>query len=63
MRQFDACALCLHRAREPVACNEGHLFCKECVYTDLREFNLRFPFVQDVHHFSFPKEGHPATEK
>ncbi|KAF8352031.1 hypothetical protein F5887DRAFT_933585 [Amanita rubescens] len=35
MRSFDACALCLNRAREPVTCNEGHLFCKECVYTDL----------------------------
>ncbi|ETW77515.1 hypothetical protein HETIRDRAFT_480192 [Heterobasidion irregulare TC 32-1] len=36
MRRFDACALCLQRARDPVACNEGHLFCKECIYTDLR---------------------------
>ncbi|KIJ99725.1 hypothetical protein K443DRAFT_161201 [Laccaria amethystina LaAM-08-1] len=35
MRRFDACALCLNRAREPLACTEGHLFCKECVYTDL----------------------------
>ncbi|KAI0342225.1 hypothetical protein BDW22DRAFT_1357522 [Trametopsis cervina] len=35
MRRFDSCALCLQRAREPVACGEGHLFCKECVYTDL----------------------------
>ncbi|EGO01162.1 hypothetical protein SERLA73DRAFT_179260 [Serpula lacrymans var. lacrymans S7.3] len=35
MRTFDACALCLQRAREPLACNHGHLFCKECVYTDL----------------------------
>ncbi|KAF4608146.1 hypothetical protein EYR40_000490 [Pleurotus pulmonarius] len=35
MRRFDACALCLNRAREPLACYEGHLFCKECVYTDL----------------------------
>ncbi|KXN87901.1 Nitric oxide synthase-interacting protein [Leucoagaricus sp. SymC.cos] len=35
MRRFDACALCLNRAREPLACDEGHLFCKECVYTDL----------------------------
>ncbi|KAJ8597699.1 hypothetical protein M405DRAFT_755445 [Rhizopogon salebrosus TDB-379] len=35
MRGFDACALCLQRAREPMACDEGHLFCKECVYSDL----------------------------
>ncbi|KAL1668902.1 hypothetical protein GGF50DRAFT_96110 [Schizophyllum commune] len=35
MRRFDACALCLNSARDPVACNEGHLFCKECAYTDL----------------------------
>ena len=38
MRRFDACALCLNRAREPLACHEGHLFCKECVYTDLCEY-------------------------
>ncbi|KAH9931554.1 uncharacterized protein B0H18DRAFT_989941 [Fomitopsis serialis] len=35
MRRFDACVLCLQKAREPVACQKGHLFCKECVYTDL----------------------------
>ncbi|KAK0480603.1 hypothetical protein IW261DRAFT_1684498, partial [Armillaria novae-zelandiae] len=35
MRRFDSCALCLNSAREPLSCNEGHLFCKECVYTDL----------------------------
>ncbi|KAF9485672.1 hypothetical protein BDN70DRAFT_847580 [Pholiota conissans] len=35
MRVFDACSLCLNRAREPLVCQEGHLFCKECVYTDL----------------------------
>ncbi|KIJ64689.1 hypothetical protein HYDPIDRAFT_89448 [Hydnomerulius pinastri MD-312] len=35
MRNFDACALCLQRARDPMACDHGHLFCKECAYTDL----------------------------
>ncbi|KAH7883027.1 hypothetical protein F5I97DRAFT_1815380 [Phlebopus sp. FC_14] len=35
MRDFDACALCLQRARDPIACDHGHLFCKECAYTDL----------------------------
>ncbi|KAI8989019.1 hypothetical protein BD414DRAFT_322880 [Trametes punicea] len=35
MRRFDACALCLQRARDPVACQKGHLFCRECVLTDL----------------------------
>ena len=38
MKRFDACSLCLQKARQPVACDEGHLFCKECVYTDLRRF-------------------------
>ena len=41
MRQFDACSLCLQRAREPVACVKGHLFCKECVYTDLGAYPFR----------------------
>ncbi|KAF8128633.1 hypothetical protein EV363DRAFT_1340174 [Boletus edulis] len=36
MRNFDACALCLQRARDPIACDRGHLFCKECAYADLR---------------------------
>lgn len=40
MRNFDACALCLQRAREPTACDEGHLFCKECVYSDLCKFPM-----------------------
>ncbi|KAH0831227.1 hypothetical protein J3R83DRAFT_13808 [Lanmaoa asiatica] len=35
MRNFDACALCLQRARDPIACDHGHLFCKECAYADL----------------------------
>jgi len=35
MRPFNACSLCLERARTPLACNEGHLFCTECVFTDL----------------------------
>jgi nitric oxide synthase-interacting protein len=45
MRRFDACALCLNAAREPLACNEGHLFCKECVYTDLCEFSDQVAFM------------------
>lgn len=36
MRNFDACALCLQRARDPIACEHGHLFCKECAFADLR---------------------------
>ena len=35
MRPFNACSLCLERARTPLACSEGHLFCTECVFTDL----------------------------
>lgn len=64
MRQFDACALCLNRAREPLACNEGHLFCKECVYTDLCEFTIcDVCLIKHVHLSSIPKEGHTTAEK
>ena len=35
MRQFDACSLCLQRARDPMACPRGHLYCRECVLSDL----------------------------
>ncbi|KAG8934898.1 hypothetical protein FRC02_009020 [Tulasnella sp. 418] len=37
MKDRLGCALCLQRARDPVACSQGHLYCKECVYTDLLE--------------------------
>lgn len=35
MRNFDQCALCLSTAVSPMACREGHLFCKECILTNL----------------------------
>ncbi|KAJ3216453.1 hypothetical protein HK099_005855 [Clydaea vesicula] len=35
MRNFDACCLCLQRALIPVCCLKGHLFCKECIYSNL----------------------------
>ncbi|PWN22880.1 hypothetical protein BCV69DRAFT_280493 [Microstroma glucosiphilum] len=37
MRNFDQCALCLGTAVDPMTCKEGHLFCKECIYTNLLE--------------------------
>ncbi|CAD6565619.1 MAG: hypothetical protein CYPHOPRED_005880, partial [Cyphobasidiales sp. Tagirdzhanova-0007] len=35
MRKFDSCSLCLQRAREARMCEEGHLFCQECILTSL----------------------------
>ncbi|KAH8929384.1 hypothetical protein BT69DRAFT_1311195 [Atractiella rhizophila] len=35
MLQFDSCTLCQSSAREPMVCEEGHLYCKECVLSDL----------------------------
>lgn len=35
-RAFDACKLCLARARDPVACgSRGDLFCRECIIENL----------------------------
>ena len=63
MRKFDACALCLQRARDPVACQEGHLFCKECAYTDLRECrDCHTIALTFVNLFSDTEEGYKAAE-
>ncbi|CAG8434481.1 7367_t:CDS:2 [Scutellospora calospora] len=35
MREFDACFLCLRRARDPICCEQGHLYCKECILENL----------------------------
>lgn len=35
MKDFDACSLCLLRARDPRSCSEGHLYCQECIITNL----------------------------
>ena len=34
-KNFDACNLCLMRARDPVSCPEGDLFCRECAVENL----------------------------
>lgn len=34
-KQFDQCSLCLNSAENPVLCHQGHLFCKECIYSAL----------------------------
>ncbi|RPB02157.1 hypothetical protein L873DRAFT_1834310 [Choiromyces venosus 120613-1] len=34
-KPLDACSLCLMRAREPVACPAGDLFCRECAVENL----------------------------
>src|SRR4051794_29689697 len=35
MRECDACYLCLQRARDPVCCTQGHLYCKECILENI----------------------------
>jgi nitric oxide synthase-interacting protein len=35
LKDFDACSLCLHNLVMPLACPQGHLFCKECIYSAL----------------------------
>ena len=35
MKDFDACSLCLLRARDPRVCSGGHLYCQECIVTNL----------------------------
>ncbi|KAI5478905.1 zinc finger protein, nitric oxide synthase-interacting protein [Pseudohyphozyma bogoriensis] len=35
MKNFNACSLCLERARDPRVCGEGHVFCQECIISSL----------------------------
>eukprot|EP01112_Ceratiomyxa_fruticulosa_P013766 TRINITY_DN3887_c0_g1_i5.p1 TRINITY_DN3887_c0_g1~~TRINITY_DN3887_c0_g1_i5.p1 ORF type:complete len:288 (+),score=68.63 TRINITY_DN3887_c0_g1_i5:735-1598(+) len=35
IKSWDCCSLCLQPLIEPVSCPKGHLFCKECIYTNL----------------------------
>ncbi|KAI8141075.1 hypothetical protein BJV82DRAFT_518943 [Fennellomyces sp. T-0311] len=34
-REYNACFLCLQTARDPVACPQGHLACRECMYESI----------------------------
>ncbi|KAJ3127155.1 hypothetical protein HK098_006703 [Nowakowskiella sp. JEL0407] len=35
LRDFDACYLCLSKARTPLSCSKGHISCKECIYENM----------------------------
>ncbi|CAG8440124.1 10469_t:CDS:2 [Funneliformis mosseae] len=35
MREYDSCYLCLQRARDPVCCTQGHLYCRECILENI----------------------------
>ncbi|BGP17747.1 hypothetical protein JCM10213_005329 [Rhodosporidiobolus nylandii] len=34
-KDFDACSLCLQRAKDPRVCPEGHVYCNECILSSL----------------------------
>eukprot|EP01095_Lingulamoeba_sp_RSL-Kostka_P011058 TRINITY_DN411_c0_g1_i1.p1 TRINITY_DN411_c0_g1~~TRINITY_DN411_c0_g1_i1.p1 ORF type:complete len:293 (+),score=90.49 TRINITY_DN411_c0_g1_i1:193-1071(+) len=34
-RKFEHCCLCLQAVLDPMICEKGHLYCKECIYSSL----------------------------
>ena len=34
-KEFNACCLCLKAATQPVSCSSGHIFCKECIFSNI----------------------------
>jgi len=34
-RRFEQCHLCLQKAKNPVICAKGHIFCKNCITENL----------------------------
>jgi nitric oxide synthase-interacting protein len=63
MKSFNACSLCLERARIPVACSEGHLFCTECVYSDLREHFIHLLGLAFELYVSYTEQRYQETEE
>lgn len=41
-KQFSACSICLKLAENPISCHKGHLFCKECIYTNIHHQQLQY---------------------
>jgi len=35
IKSWDCCSLCLQQLIDPLSCPKGHLFCKECIYSNL----------------------------
>lgn len=35
IKPFDVCCLCLQELKDPLCCQKGHLFCRECIYSSL----------------------------
>ncbi len=34
-KPFHLCSLCLYPAQNPTLCRQGHLFCRDCIITNL----------------------------
>ncbi|KAJ3413670.1 hypothetical protein HDV05_007738 [Chytridiales sp. JEL 0842] len=35
MRPYDACYLCLQKARDPMSCTKGHIACRQCILSNV----------------------------
>lgn len=54
IKPFDACSLCLKPVIDPMCCQKGHIFCKECILEcllaqkkDIQRFGF-YAFVLEV---------------
>jgi hypothetical protein len=58
---FDACVLCLQRARSPIKiCDSGHVYCNVSSPACLSHFGGPFLAGMRSAEFAVPKEGHQA---
>lgn len=60
MRAFYACYLCLQTAQRPVTCHEGHLYCKECVLSDLVQQKTKLADYAQQREEAMRKKAHEA---
>ncbi|XP_071716918.1 E3 ubiquitin-protein ligase CSU1 [Rutidosis leptorrhynchoides] len=63
IKPFDTCSLCLKPFIDPLCCQKGHVFCKECIFECLLSQKKDIQRKQAAHTTQLKQEKDDETEK
>ncbi|KAK9078468.1 hypothetical protein SSX86_002525 [Deinandra increscens subsp. villosa] len=63
IKPFDACSLCLKPFIDPLCCQKGHVFCKECIFECLLSQKKDIQRKQAAHTSQLKQEKDEETER